>query len=341
MSPPEKETTTDSKSNQPPPPTFPTPLPQSPRSDILTWRLPKPFHQLTLTGRSRAAWHTSFVIPELNLLLDAGLVVGPHRPKHVFLTHGHSDHCLLTPAFLRADPPHHPPLLFCPPQMSQPLDQFLQGSQLLNKGFTGFGPAATECPLPRLGKYTLTPLPPGSSTPLPYLKNQKWKATAVRCDHTVPSIGYVFSATTSKLLPKYQSLTGPEIRSLRASGADVTAEVEQPVFAFMGDTTTSVYSQGGEMDAFLSRGLRVVITECSFLKESPSHREQADKTKHTMWSDLEKVIRKWPEVTWVVMHFSLRYDEADVVKFFAEMEDRPPNLVVWADGGVGMEEAKR
>ncbi|KAK0736822.1 beta-lactamase-like protein [Apiosordaria backusii] len=338
MPPPEK-VPSDSKSN--PPPNFPTPLPQSTRSDILTWRFPKPFHGLTLTGRSRAAWHTSFVVPELNLLLDAGLVVGAHRPKHVFLTHGHSDHCLLTPAFVKADPPHTPPLLYCPAEMEKPLEQFIQGSLLLNKGFTGFGSQPGECStLDRLGKYTITTMLPGDTAELQYLKNQKWKATAVQCDHTVPSIGYVFSTITKKLKPEYQSLKGEEIKHLRLQGTEVTAEIEQPVFAFMGDTTAKIYDQGSEMDAWLKRGLKVVITECSFLKESPEHREQADKTKHTMWSDLERVIRRWPEVVWVVMHFSLRYDETEVVRFFEEMDDRPPNLVVWADGGVGMDSGK-
>ncbi|KAK4177446.1 beta-lactamase-like protein [Triangularia setosa] len=334
--PPSKKGPSDSKSNRPP--HFPTPLPQSTRSGILTWRFPKPFHQLTLTGRSRAAWHTSFVIPELNLLLDAGLVVGAHRPKHVFLTHGHSDHCLLTPAFLKADPPHTPPLLYCPEEMARPLEQFLQGSQLLNKGFTGFGESEGECKLERLGKYTIAAMKPGDETELKYVKGQKWKATAVRCDHTVASVGYVFSTTTNKLKKEYQGLKGAEIKKLKMEeGVEVTEEVEQSVFAFMGDTTTKVYEEGGGMEEWLKKGVKVVITECSFLKESKEHREQADKTKHTMWSDLEKVVRRWPGVTWVVMHFSLRYGEADVVRFFEEMEDRPVNLVVWADGGVGLE----
>ncbi|KAK4200427.1 beta-lactamase-like protein [Triangularia verruculosa] len=339
--PPPEQTSSDSKSK--PPPNFPTPLPQSTRSDILTWRFPKPFHQLTLTGRSRAAWHTSFVIPELNLLLDAGLVVGAHRPKHIFLTHGHSDHCLLTPAFLKADPPHTPPLIYCPKEMAKPLEQFLQGSQLLNKGFTGFGEGEGECKLERLGKYSITTMKPGEETELRYVKGggQKWKATAVRCDHTVPSLGYVFSTTTRKLKKELRGLGGEEIKRLRGEGVEVTGEVEQPVFAFMGDTTAGVYEEGGEMDGWLGRGVRVVVTECSFLRGGDrEHREQADKTKHTMWSDLEGVVRRWPGVVWVVMHFSLRYDEGEVVRFFEEMEDRPGNLVVWADGGAGMEGGK-
>jgi ribonuclease Z len=77
---------------------FAEPLPQSTRSEILEWRFPRPYHNYVLTGRSKAAWHTAFIIPHLNLLLDAGLCVNKLRPKHVFITHGHSDHTLLAPA---------------------------------------------------------------------------------------------------------------------------------------------------------------------------------------------------------------------------------------------------
>ncbi|EAQ91165.1 hypothetical protein CHGG_03100 [Chaetomium globosum CBS 148.51] len=132
-----------------PPPTFATPLPQSPRSDILEWRFPKPYHNLTLTGRSRAAWHTSFVIPQLNLLLDAGMVVNNLRPKHIFLTHGHSDHTLLTPAFVkRSDPPD----IYCPAEMKDALDNFINAKTMLSEGGGIWPPESTS---PYLKKYKL------------------------------------------------------------------------------------------------------------------------------------------------------------------------------------------
>lgn len=112
-------------------PSFATPLPQSPRSDILEWRFPKPYSQYVLTGRSRAAWHTSFVIPQLNLLLDAGLVVNRLRPKHIFLTHGHSDHSLLAPAYVKRE---DPPDVFCPVEVVRVLDDFMLARTMLNLG---------------------------------------------------------------------------------------------------------------------------------------------------------------------------------------------------------------
>jgi len=134
---------------------FATPLPQSPRSDILEWKFPKPYHNLTLVGRSRAAWHTSFVVPQLNLLLDAGLVVNNTRPKHIFLTHGHSDHTLLAPAFLkRSDPPD----IYCPAEMGSALDAFLDAKTMLNEG-GGLWPPQSKSP------YLKLKLPPADPDP--------------------------------------------------------------------------------------------------------------------------------------------------------------------------------
>ncbi|KAH6603792.1 hypothetical protein Trco_007238 [Trichoderma cornu-damae] len=325
----------------PPKPRFAAPLPQSPRSDILEWKFPKPHSHLVLTGRSRAAWHTSFVIPSLNLLLDAGLVVNSLRPKHIFLTHGHSDHTLLAPAFVRRD---DPPDVFCPAEMKAAFDDFVLAKTMLNRGGKigvddaekvglplddavvarseelGRTPSATAF----LGTHMTHGMRPGDSEPL--RRAPGITATAFRCHHTVPCLGYVFSKTTQRLRPELASLTGPELQARRSAGDQLTAPHTAPVFAFLGDTTAQTLAAE---PAWLGDGIPVVITECSFLYEE--HRPQAEKTKHTSWCDLESVIRKWPQTTFVLTHFSMRYSDADVAKFFREMPDPPGNMVVWAD----------
>jgi ribonuclease Z len=285
------------------PPTFATPLPQSPRSDILEWRFPKPYHNLTLTGRSRAAWHTSFVIPQLNLLLDAGLCVNNLRPKHIFLTHGHSDHTLLTPAFVkRSDPPD----IYCPAEMKDALDAFINAKTMLSEG-GGIWPPESKSPYlkwnddgsdsesepasdnptpspnteteptqppqeenekkkkphPLLKTHTIHPLHPASTIILPRLPPpQSYTATAFACVHTVPCLGYLFSAVTNKLRPEYRALSGPQLRALRQEeGVELTAPVATPVFAFLGDTTAEVLARG---PGWLGEGVKVVITECEW-----------------------------------------------------------------------------
>lgn len=330
------------------PPSFPEPLPQSPRSDILEWRLPRPFHQNVLTGKSRAAWHTSFVIPQLNLLLDAGLCVNKLRPKHVFLTHGHNDHALLTPAFVKRE---DPPDVFLPEEVKGVLDAYVLANVVLNLGglvgphapggegaesdgegrergagadADGKGGGEEQGP-PWSRVHVSHGLRPGDTVPLRRLKDVH--ATAFACDHTVPCLGYVFTTTTHKLKPAYAGLPPASLKALRSAGEAITAPRSTPFLAFLGDGTASTLL--AEPD-WLRGGIPVVVTECSFLY--PEHEEQARRTKHTCWRELEGVVRKWRGTTFVLMHFSLRYSDEEVRRFFKDMEDPPGNIVVWVDG---------
>jgi ribonuclease Z len=321
--------------------TFATPLPQSARSEILEWRFPKPYNGYVLTGRSRAAWHTSFVIPQLNLLLDAGLCVNKLRPKHVFLTHGHSDHTLLAPAFVKRE---DPPDIFCPAEMARVFDDFILANTMLNlgglvgekdsppplgapdtddEGSAAVAPAAADKGW--MNTHATHGLRPGDTVPLRRAKGVS--ATAFACDHTVPCLGYVFSSTTHKLRPEYAGLPGAELAALRRGGRQLTAAATAPVFAFLGDTTAATLAAEPE---WLRAGVPVVITECSFLYAE--HAAQAAKTKHTVWGELEPVVRRFPRTVFVLMHFSLRYSDGDVRRFFKQMEDPPGNVVVWVDG---------
>ncbi|KAH6867467.1 beta-lactamase-like protein [Thelonectria olida] len=311
---------------------FATPLPQSTRSEVLEWRFPKPHNNYVLTGKSRAAWHTSFVIPQLNLLLDAGLCVNKLRPKHVFITHGHSDHTLLSPAFVKRE---DPPDIFCPAEMRKVFDDFILANTMLNLGGLiepsasdrSEEPNGADEPLENdwLNTHITHPVRHGDVVPLRRLKNIT--ATVFDCDHSVPCVGYVFSTTSHRLKPEYSSLKGPQLKALRQSGATITNEHCTPIFAFLGDTTAATLAAEPE---WLRNGIPVVITECSFLHEE--HRMQAERTKHTLWSDLEKVVRKWPATTFVITHFSLRYSQDEIRRFFTEMDHPPENIVVWVDG---------
>lgn len=304
-------------------PVFATPLPQSSRSEVLEWRFPAPHSQYVLTGKSRAAWHTSFIIPQLNLLLDAGLCVNKLRPKHVFLTHGHSDHTLLSPAFVKRE---DPPDIYCPVEMKGVFDDFIRANSLLNLGgLVGMDAVDGEAD-GLLNTHITHGLRHGDVVPLRRLKGIS--ATAFACDHTVPCLGFVFSQTTHHLKTEYQGRPGVELAALRKSGVTLSEPHEKPLFAFLGDTTAATLAAA---PTWLQEGIPVVITECSFLYEE--HRAQAEKTKHTIWADLEVVVRRWPATTFVIMHFSLRYSDEDVRKFFADMVDPPGNIVVWVDGG--------
>jgi ribonuclease Z len=120
---------------------------------------------------------------------------------------------------------------------------------------------------------------------------------------------------------------------------EITAPVSTPVFAFLGDTTArTLADEEGPCRRWLEQGVKVVITECSFLYEE--HRGQAERTRHTVWGDLEPVVRRWPGTVFVLMHFSMRYSDEEVREFFRGREV-PGNVVVWVDGvGDGQEKGE-
>ncbi|KJZ77134.1 hypothetical protein HIM_03455 [Hirsutella minnesotensis 3608] len=132
--------------------------------------------------------------------------------------------------------------------------------------------------------------------------------------------------TTHRLRDEYADRPGADLGRLRRAGVEITRPHSTPLFAFLGDSTAATLAAAPR---WLRDGIPVVVTECSFLY--PEHKPQADRTKHTVWRDLEPVVRRWPRTTFVLTHFSLRYSEADVAAFFRAMADPPPNIVVWAD----------
>ncbi len=63
----------------------------------------------------------------------------------------------------------------------------------------------------------------------------------VDCFHPVPCAAYCFWTVQAKLKEEYKTLSGDQIAKLRKSGVEITAEVENPMFVFMGDTSTKVF----------------------------------------------------------------------------------------------------
>ncbi len=56
----------------------------------------------------------------------------------------------------------------------------------------------------------------------------------------------------------------------------------------------------------------------------------ADKSKHTHWKNIEEIVRKSTEIVFVLIHFSLRYSDQQVLDFFENMkEKKPANIVVF------------
>lgn len=268
----------------------------------------------TLTGVSRAADATAFFIPELGWALDAGAKVCEQFPKHIFITHTHSDHaCKITHLKSRRVCPE----LYCPIESSGLLEAYIVAAQAMTWNREITDPEAMIEPA-----YTMRATSPGEVFEISHGK-ERIDVEVVRCDHSVACVGYSFWRSRRKLKEEYRGLPGAELGKLRASGVEIDAWQRKPMFAFLGDTTPKVFEDHPEL---LDQA--VVICECTFLDEP----ERAAQTGHTTLDELAPIIASAPETTFVLIHLSHRHEPEELVE---QLEQRGlSNALVWGQAPI-------
>lgn len=277
-----------------------------------TYRMPGT--DLTLVGYSRANDKTFFHIPELRCALDAGLCEG-RRPDTVFLTHTHHDHAKDLD-FLAANP--NGTDIYLPAESVPYAESYLRASAELNHG-AGFDPALARGhrlhAVRRDDEFTFG--------------RQGHHVRVAECDHKVPCVGYAFSQWRTALRPEFEELRGSVapaefgrlIARERRAGVEVEDRVRRPLFAFLGDTGVRVFERNPWLFEY-----PVLITECTFLDDAES--ERADRVGHTVWSRLRPVVEAYPQILFILTHFSLRHSDREVLSFFRR--ERLDNVVLWA-----------
>lgn len=157
----------------------------------------------------------------------------------------------------------------------------------------------------------------------------------VECEHKVPCVGYAFSQRSKTLRPEFEELRQSLVREgkggefgrvmarNREEGIEVDAEIRRPLFAFLGDTHTNVFERNPWLFDY-----PVIITECTFLEDTEL--ERANRIGHTVWSRLRPVVEANPRTLFVLIHFSLRYSDQQVLAFFRRQgASRPDNVLLW------------
>jgi ribonuclease Z len=289
-----------------------------------TWTIPGT--RLTLTGYSRANDKTFFHIPELRCCIDAGLCEG-RQPDTVFLTHTHNDH-VADIEFLAGKSTGVE--IYVPAEAATYVDTYIRSRRELNH-VAPFDPSLA-------GAMTIRPVAGGDT--MTFGPRGAYRVRVVTCVHKVPCVGYCFSEQKTRLRPEFAAFKaemaakgqlqefGKEMAAKRRRGEEVTEEYFEPLFAFLGDTHPAVFDANPWLFEY-----PVIITECTYLDEA--ERERAERVGHTVWSRLRPVIVDHPETTFVLIHFSLRHSDREVVEFFAQELAAADgamlqNIVVWA-----------
>lgn len=204
----------------------------------------------SVRGVSVGGVYTSLQVPELSVLLDAGVTLRALcAADHVFLSHGHIDHCgglfgLLGIRGMMRKPA--PPRVYLPQEIADDLRHALAVTSRLQR-----------FPL----EIDAVPLAPGDTV---CVANNLW-VRAFRTHHPVPSLGYQFVRRVKKLKPAYLTLSGPEIAAAKRDAVDLFDDVEHLELCYATDTLIRVLDTNPSM-----LQSRVLVLECTFYDERKS-----------------------------------------------------------------------
>jgi ribonuclease Z len=264
---------------------------------------------LTVEGYSRAAVQSYWRIPELKVGFDLGAQPWSFMTTPTwFVSHTHLDHIAALPVLVarRRMMKMEPPTIYMPAEAVENVEALLRAFQRLDRG---------RMPAELVG------LKPGDEVELS--RELVVKAFATR--HTLPSLGYLVWERRKKLKPEFHALSGDQIRDLRLSGVEVSAEIRMPKAAYLGDTSPP------GLDALPETyRAQILILEMTFV--APNERASViHKYGHTHLDDLLARADRFENEVIIASHFSTRLHPDQIQRI---VEKRLPDslkgrLKVW------------
>ncbi len=247
---------------------------------------------LTIEGYSRAAVQTYWRVPELRLGFDLGGQPWSFMATPTwFVSHSHLDHIAALPVLVarRRMMKMEPPTIYLPADAISGVELLLCAVQRLDRG---------RLPAQLIG------LEPGAEVEL----SRELVVSAFATNHTLPSLGYLVWERRKKLKPEFQGLAGEQIRDLRLSGVEVSAEIRLPKIAYLGDTAPA------GLDAFAaSYKAEILIMEMTFV--APNERPAViHKFGHTHLDDLIARADLFENEVIIASHFSTRMHPDQILR---------------------------
>ncbi len=284
------------------------------------YTIPNTGGQWILSGYSRAAYRSGFYIDGLDILLDAGPQC--HKAvKNIFITHTHGDHIANLPFTLIRDNPNteeesdkHMINIYAPIESEIYLHKYIKA--LFDVNALKDSEKHDQC-----GHYKFIGVDADKITRDITLNNNPIRLETVKADHGIPTVVYGFSLIKKKLNDLYKGLSGKEIVELKKKGVEVSIEVAEKKMSYILDTSIKTIQDHEWLLEYPS-----VIIECTFIFDDEL--ENASKTKHIHWQHLKPYVLKYPQNTFILTHFSLRYKDEEIQEFFNK-EGLLPNVILW------------
>lgn len=248
---------------------------------------------LVIKGYSRAGERSSFQIPAISLMFDAGVRTS-NTPNNIFISHCHADHIFDLPIIL-AGMSNKKTDIYSPVEENV-IDNFIRSSfRLINNGNMN------------LPSYQINRIVPFKK--INFSENKRnYQIEVFKCFHTVPTNGYGLSEIKKKLKPEYIGKKGIELVELKKSNVEICYSVEDYIFAYLTDTTIKVFNNKNIFK------YKTIMVECTILTEDA--KDSARKHKHTYWGDLLPIIKSHPDNHFLIIHISPRYNQEEIIDFF-------------------------
>lgn len=246
--------------------------------------------EFELIGISEAARMTAFYCRQMQIMFDAGLKYTKIIPVMIFITHCHFDHVARIPYYmLEAEKINRKIITWISRAMVGRLDKYIRSVFELAKN--------TDLTNVKLNWETLYP-----SLDQP----QEFKATGkkyylepFKCEHPTPCTGFGIS--------------------------DIIDGVKHRKICYVGDTSDKLLvNQNGKVIGKYP----VVVIECTYLPfdDLKIEMKNARESKHMHWNSLQPYCAAHPNTTFILCHFSPRYDPHRI-KYFFETEVNMPNVI--------------
>jgi len=252
---------------------------------------------LTIQGYSVSAVRTGFYINELKLMLDCGL---PHNkiPNFIAITHGHTDHFYEIAHCIQDKYK-----ILCPFEIKDELQKFINQVYLLNGQPNKYHDIIG---LQKKENYEL---------------NENFGLQIFECFHSIPTIGYGIYQKVKKLKDEFKGLSKKEILQIKKSNIELTYDDKNRLLCYLCDTTIDVLR-----DPTIFTYSTIMI-ECTFLGENTL--ERAKERKHINWLQLEPFVKDYPDIDFILFHWSNMYSTQEIKKYFETYLMKYWNLKIW------------
>lgn len=246
--------------------------------------------------------YTALHVPELNVLLDAG--ISPRSfvgADNLLISHAHADHVGALPALIGVRGLSHAPAprTFLPAEIETDIRE---GVEAFSRG------QHRRLELP------LVPVKPGDEHQLAGDLHLR----VFRTRHSVPSVGYLLFRKVQKLRPEFLDLAPQELATRRKHGDDLFLLEERYELAYATDTLIDALDENPTLYE-----ARTLILECTFLDDR-KEREETRKKYHVHLDEILERAELFQNEHLVLMHFSQGYRPRDVHEI---MKRRlPPSL---------------